>query len=70
MRFWDINTEMPNHTCEGHKHWVLVVAWSPNGKVLASGGMDNQIFLWDPETGKAIGKPMKSHSKWITRFLL
>lgn len=23
-------------------------------------------MIWDPETGKQIGKPLKGHNKWIT----
>ena len=37
-------------TLEGHRHWVLSVAFSPDGKTLASGSYDN-IRLWDVETG-------------------
>lgn len=27
----------------GHKSWVLSIAWSPDGKTLASGSMDNTV---------------------------
>ena len=28
--------------------------------------MDNEVRLWDPKTGKAIGESLKGHSKWVT----
>ena len=30
----------------GHSKEVSLVAWSPNGQYLATGGLDKQIFLW------------------------
>jgi WD40 repeat protein len=32
---------------EGHTHHVLDVTWKSDGKVLASGGADNVIKVWD-----------------------
>ena len=45
---------------------MLYVAFSPDGKTLASAGMDNNIIIWDAETGKQIGRPMKGHRNFIT----
>ena len=33
-------------TLEGHSNWVYAVAFSPDGKTLASGS-DNTLKLWD-----------------------
>jgi ribosome assembly protein 4 len=66
MRLWDLNTELPLHTCEGHKDHVLFVAFSPDSKVVASGGMDKVIYLWESETGSRIGNPLRGHSKFVT----
>jgi WD40 repeat protein len=41
------------HTLEGHGDIVIGLAWSPDGKTLASGSYDNTIRLWDSE-GKVI----------------
>ena len=63
---WDLNTECPQVTCEGHKGWVLFVAFSPDNKTLASAGMDNSILIWNADTGQMIGKPLKGHKKFVT----
>src|SRR5437762_2745228 len=37
-----------------HESQVSCVAFSPDGKLLASGGFDNLIRFWDPATGKEV----------------
>lgn len=41
---------------------VTSVAFSPDGKILASGSDDHSIILWDVTTGQPIGQPLKGHS--------
>src|SRR4051812_28110778 len=38
----------------GHKGMILSVAFSPDGKMLASAGEDIGIKLWNVETGKEL----------------
>ena len=66
VRFWDVNTSLPVHTCVGHKHWVLCTAWSPDGRRFVSGDMKGEIRIWDPATGKQLGQALKGHKKHIT----
>ena len=40
---------------QGHKNWVLCVAWSPDAKYLVSGSMDGQILVWQADSGKLKG---------------
>lgn len=65
-RIWDCHTSTPYKTLKGHTSWVLCVAYSPCGSMIASGSMDNTVRLWDAETGEAIGKPLLGHLKWIS----
>jgi len=39
---------------------VFSVAWGFDGKLLASGGADNKIILWDPEKGERL-KTLEGH---------
>lgn len=66
VRFWNVTTSMPAHTCTGHRHHVLCTAWSPNGKYFVSADRSGEIRVWDPATGEAKGQPLRGHKKWVT----
>jgi WD40 repeat protein len=51
-----------DHTLKGHSGWVTGVAFSSDGRRLASGSWDQTVKLWDVPTGKelnVVGSKMK-----------
>src|SRR5262245_57905268 len=47
-----------------HDGWVAAVAFSPDGKTLASAGADNVVRLWEVGTWKAKGM-LKGHTDCV-----
>ncbi|KAH0538628.1 hypothetical protein FGG08_004765, partial [Glutinoglossum americanum] len=52
-------------TLEGHSGVVSTVAFSPDGKQLASASDDGTVRLWDPATGAAL-QTLEGHSGWVS----
>ncbi len=50
VRLWDVQTGTLKRALKGHKGDVRAVAWSPNGKMLASADMYGTIRLWESLT--------------------
>ena len=65
---WNLQTGEIIHSIEGHSHWVLSVAISPNGNKLVSGGADKNIKVWNLKSGKLIHTLiyLSWYSNWIT----
>src|SRR5438270_138555 len=53
------------HTLRGHSDRIGRIAWSPDGRVLASGSDDETIRLWDMQTGQLL-RSLEGHSNMVT----
>ncbi|MBI4617331.1 MAG: hypothetical protein HY720_27220, partial [Planctomycetes bacterium] len=70
VRLWDGETGRPIATLEGHQGLVASIAFSPDGKRLASGSLDTTIRLWNLETILAPPDELKTIVEEITGMTL
>jgi hypothetical protein len=56
----------PSYLLEGHTKEVSSVAFSPDGRILATGGYDGRVCLWDVRQHCAIPRPLNSQQGPVT----
>jgi WD40 repeat protein/tRNA A-37 threonylcarbamoyl transferase component Bud32 len=54
IHLWDARTGQILRTFRGHSYRVMTIAFSPDGKSLASGGYDERILIWDVDSGRQV----------------
>lgn len=67
--FWDVSDRhapaLIGKPLDAHQQDIQTVAFSPDGRILASGSWDNTILLWDvsdPASPTAIAGPLTGHT--------
>lgn len=54
MHVWNATSESTSVTYSWHSAPVYAVAWSPDGKQIASGGAEGTVQVWDVATGRTL----------------
>ena len=51
VKFWDVATGTERVVLSTHKHWIIVLAFAPDGHTLASADSNGTIKLWNVSFG-------------------
>lgn len=62
MRANDI--KIPEALHRAHQRGILAVAWSPDGKLVATGSFDDSVVVWSP--GQGTVAVLKGHTRGVT----
>ncbi len=54
VRLWDVRTDKPGRLLEKHQGVFGLIAFSPDGRLVASGGRGHVIRVWDVGNGKEV----------------
>src|SRR5450755_121495 len=70
VRLWDVTTHREiGPALTGNAGAITSVAFSPNGRILASGGVKDSLRLWDVATHREIGPPLTGPVHGVTSIV-
>lgn len=70
IRLWELPEGRRVHNFIGHNSWIRALSISPNGKLMASGGDDRTIRLWDIEKRFRMRSVANTHADSVTALAM
>ncbi|HEY9808561.1 MAG TPA: serine/threonine-protein kinase [Halomicronema sp.] len=70
IRLWELPGGQRLHNFIGHNSWIRALTISSNGKLMASGGDDRTIRLWDIEKRFRMRSVANTHSDAVTALAI
>jgi WD40 repeat protein len=58
----DAVTGVSKLSITAHQDWIRCVAYSPDGKKIATCSDDHTISIWDAENGAQLMEPLEGHT--------
>src|SRR5262249_33116796 len=69
LRFWDLATGKERNPRPGHNGEADTIAWSPDGRRIATASGVAGVLLWDAATGRQLPFPNPASERWEVRSL-
>lgn len=68
VELWHPLEKMRMLVLAAHTADVAALAYSPDGRLLATGGVDNRIHIWEVDTGKQLAA-LDGHRGWVSSLV-
>jgi WD40 repeat protein len=68
ISIWDTLTGSPRMIFRGHKQWPSCIAFTPDGRRVASGDGGGKLLVWDWQTGKVLHDLATAEQGYVSKL--